>query len=181
MRDVALLSTVAAGLAAIRYGWRGDERVAWLGWAAIAIAIVVAAALDGAWGIALMLLALSTVAAVPVAVAAWTSAPARLASPRGRARAVANQTDRALARRLSVFLLVVPVGCLAATTLAFGIQAAVRGAGYGDANALATILFVQPVAWGVLASVQMLAAGPRAMIVPALACALPGLLLWAVA
>lgn len=179
--DAAILLAAIAGVALLRHGWRGTKAAIVVGWTLVAAALLAGTMRDGAWGMSMAALEGMMAACVILCAAAWKSAPARATRTRDPIHATGTDAGGRLARRVAVFALVVPVGALAATVLAFGAQAVVRGAGLGDANALVTMLLIQPVAWSVLASVQMLRPGPRGMIAPAVACAAPGLALWALA
>jgi hypothetical protein len=83
-----------------------------------------------------------------------------------------------LIRRTIVFLLVVPIGFAATMILALGAEAAARRAGWIEADRYVLALMLQPAAWALLASGQMLSTHPRGMVAPALACALGGAALW---
>lgn len=172
------LVTVAAAMAMIRAGWRGRRGLAWTGWLAAVAAVLMLAAVSGAWGISVGILAGSLVAIGCVLLAGWRS-------PQGRRRprpAVATVTlPRArgdLARRVLVGVLVVPVGFAAAQWLAIAGYHWSIGHAFGEADALALALIVQPIAWATIMTIQMTRNGPADMIAaPAVAAGL-GLLLW---
>ncbi|MBO9624363.1 MAG: hypothetical protein J7500_16770 [Sphingomonas sp.] len=174
------LAASVAGVGVLRLAW--GSRRPWLtaaGWTLLGGATVLLGASGGAWGMAIATVVAMLAAGVPLAHNA-------LVLPGGRARTVAEAANapgwrfRAsdLGRRLAVFALVVPLGFAAAQLLAFGAQAAARRAGWGDADTLTLALLLQPIAWTVLAAVQITRAGPLRMILPALVVALAGLLLW---
>lgn len=170
----------ATGVGALRLAW-GRRRL-WLtaaGWALLGGAAALLGAAAGAWGVAVAAVVAMLAAGVPLAHSAVTLAPGRVRAA-GNAAAAPGWRFRAsdFGRRLAVFALVVPVGFASAQLLAFGAQAAARRAGWGDADTLALMLLLQPIAWTLLAAVQITRAGPARMILPALIAALAGLLLW---
>lgn len=169
----------ALGIGLVRTGWGGRPMLARAGWAVVVLALVALTALAGAWGIAVAATSAMAAALLLLARAGWT-APVGRARPVRAAPSVTLPRMRiaGIGRRLAVFVMVVPVGLAASALLAFGVQALTRRSGWAEADSTVLILFLQPVIWAVLASVQMLKTGPAAMIAPTLACALAGLLLW---
>lgn len=149
------LMAVAVGVTMIRIGWNGRRSVAVLGWAVVCGASLVATWLDGAWG-----LATCTVTGMAAAYAAllWSAlvAPGQPRRPEIRRTATypANG-DIGVARRLCVFLLVVPGGGTASVVLTFGIKAAARRAGASAADASALMLILLPLLWSGLLAWQM--------------------------
>lgn len=175
------LLLVVSGIALVRVGWSGPRRLAWAGWAAAIIGLALLTHRDGAWGLATGTVAGSAAALLLVLYAGWTS-PAR---PRRAARAplVATLPRRGadVARRIAVFALVVPIAFVAAQWLTFGAQAIARRAGMGDADATALTLFLQPILWGAIMTVQMTRANAARMIAPPAVAAALGTVLWAAA
>lgn len=169
---------VVAGASMVRLGWGGRTAVAVLGWLVTAAALGVLAREGGAWG-ATVGTVTGMVAALVLLVGSGGNPPMR-ARGAERARAIAATTPDpvALLRRLSVFLLVVPVGGGAALWLAFAIQAAVRARGTNEADANACLLFLLPTLWCILLVWQMTRDGPRHMLAPPLLAAGLGALLW---
>lgn len=167
------------GMGLVRTGWDGRRVLAWSGWGVMLIALAGLALLTGAWGIAVGTTGAMAVALLLLARAAWTA-------PTGRSRPARTPPSVTLprlriggiARRVAVFLMVVPVGLAASALLAFGVQAQARRSGWAEADSIVLLLFLQPTLWAVLASVQMLRTGPVAMIAPTVLCAVAGLLLW---
>jgi hypothetical protein len=182
MEEVAVLApalATAAGIGLIRHGWGGSRAVAIGGWALVTAATLLLAALAGAWGIAIAATAAMAAAIAVLLVEAWRTPRGRTAPARGVASiTLPRPTQRAVGRRLAVFALVVPGGGAATALLAFGAQAAGRRLGWVEADTTALALLAQPIAWTLLASVQMTRVAATAMIAPALACAAAGLLLW---
>ncbi|KQT35169.1 hypothetical protein ASG29_03390 [Sphingomonas sp. Leaf412] len=180
MTALALLA-VAGAMGLIRIGWGGRRGLAGAGWALALAAAAVLTWRDGAWGLALATVAAMGAALALVLYAAWTS-PARAYRAARAAPSIAlPHRASGVARRLAVFVLAVPVAFAAAQWLAYGLQAAARAAGMGASDATAAILFLQPVLWLAIMTVQMTRAGPVQMLAaPALA-ALAGTALWGVA
>lgn len=171
---------VAAGLALVRVGWGGRRWVAVLGWLAAALALGWLAVAAGAWGATMGAVA-GMAAALASLLASGGGVPARpRAAERERTAALVAPAPLALVRRLSVFLLVVPVGGAAALWLCFGLQAAMRGAGMAAADANACMFLLPPLVWCVLLAWQMTRDGPRRMIAAPLLAAAGGSVLWAI-
>ncbi|WP_174297033.1 hypothetical protein [Sphingomonas bacterium] len=165
MIDVAPF-VIVAGVTLVRIGWTGRLVVAVAGWALIAVALTACTRDTGAWG-----LAVGTVAGMAAAFATllWSgwATPVRTWRPdRERVAAISGEGSLALMRRASVFLVVVPGGGLVSLLLAFGLQAAGRRAGVGEADAAACLLLSLPVIWASLLAWQMTRDGLRQMIVP---------------
>lgn len=168
------IAALALAVLLIRLGWGGRKGLSGPGWAIAVLALAWLTWSDGAWGLATGLTAGAVFALVVVLHAGATSPPRRVARDGVTRTAARLQTgipdDIArpadIARRFIVFLLVVPVAFLAAQWLAFAINAAMKGNAPLDANAVSTMMFVQPVAWSILMAWQMMLAGPRQMLVP---------------
>lgn len=179
----AAIVALAGAVVLIRLGWGGRRGWAAAGWALAALALGWLTWADGAWGLATGLTAGSIFALVAVAQAGVVS-PAR--SPR-RASAGAAPAVRIdggpsdLARRIAVFVLVVPVSFLATLGLALAINAAMKGGAPLEVNSVAMLLFVQPTAWAVLMAWQMVQPGPARMVLQPALVAAAGLLIWMVA
>ena len=174
------VALAAAGVGLLRVSW-GKRRhgLTALAWIALTLGTVASAAVAGAWGIAVAWLVATGIAALLLTYAAATAPAGRAGSARDP---LTTETWRFQAsdvgRRLAVFTLVVPVGFAAAQLLAFGAQAAARRAGWAEADAIVLTLLLQPIAWTMLAAVQITRRGPIRMIAPALVCATVGTLLW---
>jgi hypothetical protein len=176
------LALSATGVVLLRISWsRQSQALAGLGWASLATATPVLAGADGAWAVTLGAL-------VATGVAALLLTHSAIVAPAGRAPAtrqgIAGEGWRFsasdLGRRIAVFALVGPGAFAAAQLLAFGAQAAARRAEWHEADATVLGLLLQPIAWAILAAVQITRTGPLRMIVPALITAAAGLLLWRV-
>lgn len=177
------LALGGAGLSVllVRLGWGGRRWVASAGWALATASLLTLALTDGAWGLAMGTTIGAIVAMALVLQAGWVS-------PRGRARKDRETPSvdvphswRGTGRRLAVFALVVPVSFAASLWLAYGINAVMKGGAPLEANSVATLLLVQPLAWTVLMTWQMLQPGPRRMIAQPLVAAMVGTLLWVLA
>lgn len=170
----------AAGVAMLRASWgRRKPALTGLGWGALVLGTIAAAVAGGAWGIATAWLAATLVAALLLAHAVATTPAGRVAGTRDTLTTDSWRFDASdFGRRMAVFLLVVPVGFAAAQLLAFGAQAAARRAGWAEADTMVLMLLGQPIAWTILASIQITRSGPIAMIAPAALFALAGAILW---
>ncbi|MGN6376930.1 MAG: hypothetical protein ACTHMG_15455 [Sphingomonas sp.] len=177
--DMVALIAAAVAVLFLRLGWRRRPLLVGLGWAIASAALTVLTWRWGAWG-------LSVGTLVGIAAALVILMREALAAPEGhrapeRATATKPASGRrieGLGRRVAVFLLVVPAGLAATELLALGAEAAARRAGWVEADTTVLALMAQPLAWALLASVQLIAPGPRAMVAPALLCAAAGGLLW---
>jgi hypothetical protein len=179
MIEAAGSAGVALGVLALRAGWGASRAPVAIGWLLIVLGLGALAARTGAWGLAFGA-TIAMLAAFLLLGREALATPARRASPGGARSGETLPRPRltGLGRRTAVFLLVVPMGFAATQLLAFGAQAAARRAGWVEADATTLALLLQPTAWAVLASIQVMRAGPVAMIVPVLLCTLAGLLLW---
>lgn len=175
------LLAIVAGMVLVRLGWAGRRGAAALGWALALAALVLLAAGDGAWGLAVGTTTAIVVGLSLVLHAGWTS-PARTVRPPREAPAIhVPHHARDILRRLAVFALVVPVAFAAAQGLAFGLQAVARGAGWNDTDTTVLALFLQPVLWVAIMTVQMTRADAARMVAAPATAALAGLLLWTAA
>ncbi|WBH18066.1 hypothetical protein [Sphingomonas radiodurans] len=178
---LAGLLMMVAAMVLVRVGWGGQRVYGAIGWGLAVAALVLLAARDGAWGIAIGVVA-GTATALAIVLHAGMLSPARALRPAREAPAISLPRRRGdLLRRLGVFALVVPAAFAAAQWLAFGAHAAARGAGAPEADATAIMLFLQPIAWMAIMAWQMTRDGPSRMILPPAAAALLGTILWGVA
>lgn len=172
---------IAAAMLLVRLGWAGRRGAAAVGWLVIGTALLALTARDGAWGLAIGMLA-GLLAAVAIVLHAGWVAPAKPRKPQREAASITLSRDRGdIPRRLAVFVLVVPVGFAAAECLTFGVQALARRAGAVEADTVALTLFLQPLLWGCLMAWQMTRANAARMIAPAASAAVLGTLLWGIA
>lgn len=177
---IALIALVAA-LVLVRIGWNGARGLALLGWALALGALTALAWRDGAWGLSVGVVAGMGTALACVLHAGWT-APAKSLRARREPPAISIPHHRRdLVRRLAVFALVVPVAFAAAEWFAFGVQAAIRGGAALDSDAVVLTLYLQPVIWTALLTVQLTRARPAQMIAAPLVTAIAGTMLWGAA
>lgn len=175
------LLVIAAAMLLVRLGWAGRRGAAAVGWAVIVAALLVLTVREGAWGLAMGTVVGLVAALVIVLQAGWV-APSKVRKPTREAASITLPRGRgAFIRRLSVFVLVVPVGFVAAQWLAFGVQALARRAGAVEADAVALTLFLQPLLWACLMAWQMTRANAARMIAPPASAAVLGTLLWGIA
>ncbi|HEX8445100.1 MAG TPA: hypothetical protein VF649_00675 [Sphingomonas sp.] len=171
---------LAAAMLLIRLGWGGRRVLAAIGWGLGIVGLAMLTITDGAWGLAIGTVTAMAVALILVLREAWT-APARSRRAARTAPSITlPQRRRDLARRLIVFMLVVPGAFAAAQWLAFGAQAFARRGGAGDADAIVLALFLQPTAWAAIMAIQMTRAAPVRMIAAPLTAAMIGTILWEV-
>jgi hypothetical protein len=171
----------AGAMLLVRLGWGGVRGAAAAGWGLALVALTVLASVAGAWGIAAGCVAGMAAATGIVLHAAW-SAPAKVRRPtREPASITLPRRAGDFARRVAVFVLVVPVAFVAAQWCAFGMQAFARELGGGDADATVLALFAQPVLWAALMAWQMTRSGPVAMVAPPALAAAAGTILWGIA
>ncbi len=175
-----IISLVLTGLSVVlvRLGWGTRRSVALAGWALAVVSFVLLTLSDGAWGMATGFTAGMIVALVIVLHAAWRSPAKRRRAVRQADPLVLRRGDGGLARRLAVFVLVVPVAFVAAQWFAFTVQALVRRGAPPDADSVALTLFLQPMTWTALMSWQMMLSGPVRMAFPPLVIAALGAVLW---
>jgi hypothetical protein len=172
------LVLIVAAVALVRFGWEGRRAVAWAGWGALAVALVLLATADGAWGVAVGTTLGMSVALAVVLYAGWREPARARRAPREAPSITLPHGGSELGRRFAVFVLVVPVAFAATQWLAYGSQALARAAGWNGTDATVLMLFAQPVLWGVLMTWQMTRSGPGAMVVPPLLTAGAGTILW---
>ena len=177
----AALLIVAVGIALVRLGWGGTRALAIIGWLAAATALVVLTGMNGAWGLSLGVVVGMAVALGFVLQAGWTSPPRDRRAPREAPAISIPHHRRDLLRRIAVFVLAVPVAFAAAQWLAFGVQAAIRGNAPIDGDAVVLTLFLQPVIWTALLTVQLTRARPAQMIAAPLVAGIAGTILWGAA
>ena len=172
------LGIVVAAMLMVRIGWAGRRETAWGGWIAATGALVWLTLDDGAWGMAIGTAVGIAVALILVLHAAWISPAKVQRAPREAPTVTLPRRWGDLGRQVGVFVLVVPVGFVAAQWLAFGAQAVARRGGATDADAIALTFLLQPALWGVIITVQMTRAAPARMLAAPAVAALLGTLLW---
>lgn len=176
---VALL-IVVAGMLLVRAGWSRGRALAWTGWAVILVGLTMLTLRDGAWGLAIGTVAATAVALALVAYAGWTSPARPRRAPREAPAVTLPHRWPDVARRLLVFVLVVPVAFVAAQWLTFGTQAIARDGGMGTSDATALALFLQPIVWGVIMTAQMIRPHPAQMVAAPVVATVLGTVLWGV-
>ncbi|WP_394652141.1 hypothetical protein [uncultured Sphingomonas sp.] len=174
----AALALAIAGILLVRQGWGAKRGVALGGWAAVGAAVVLLAAGDGAWGIAVGATVAMLVAFGLLAREGLRTAPTRTPPQRQPASVTLPHRALGVGRRLLVFVLVVPVGVAASYVFAMGAEGAAARLGWHPADRTAIAFVTAPVAWTVLVSVQLIQPGPSRMVLPPAVCAAIGLLLW---
>lgn len=178
MDALAAALIAAAAIVLIRMGWGGARALALAGWALLLLALAAMTVRAGAWGIAVVVTGASIAALGVLSREAWLSKPSRGRPPREPASVTLPHRALGVGRRLLVFVLVVPVGLAVSQLFALGAEAAAVRAGWSAPDRTALAFFATPIAWSVLASLQMTRATPLAMIPPTLLVAAAGALLW---
>ncbi len=174
------LVAASIGPLLLRWGWQRGRAAVIAGWGALLLAAILLALSHGAWG-----LAAGAVAAMAVASALLMQAALASPAPRGNGRkreAAASprlpHDWRDTARRIAIFLIVVPLDLVAASFLACAIERMLFGAGWLEANTLTVALFAIPILWALAASWQMLCTRAVTMLAAPALFALIGGLLW---
>lgn len=157
----ALMLVVAAvGVLLVRAGWPAKARrrapLLIAGWSAIAVSLAVMGWRDGAWGVTMSAVVAMAVAHGALAVAALEKGRKARAerAPREAEPTIALSPGgwRGVARRVTVFLLVVPLGAAVAMLFALALLGSVRTAGWHDANSAPLGFLLWPMAWALLAT-----------------------------
>lgn len=145
-------STLGAfAVAVLRISWSLPQRslaLNVLGWGMMAAGVAMLGSTGGAWGIAVGAIIAMLAAGLLLLEAAVRSPQRR--RPNGEPAPpgpVQANDGLALARRISVFLLVVPGAFVAAILVALAALGISRLAGWAEANALALAFWVFPLAW----------------------------------
>lgn len=164
------LAATVAGIALVRFGWsRGRRRGAVAtvaGWSALAAGLLLLAGLAGAWGISVGAMAAMLGASLFLLRAAWASPEARERPVREPAPTVRLRPAdaRDLARRVGIFLIVVPGGFAASAGVSLALQALARAGGWQEANSTTLALLAFPLVWTLLTVVLMLRTRIAAML-----------------
>lgn len=183
----AALALWAAGPVVLRYGWQRNRPVVAGAWAILALAAVLLVRGEGAWGLAAGATCAMASAMVMLGMAAAVTPGAIVRTPRAAAeRGGAPPGDLPLggdlARRLTIFLVVVVLDLAASALLAWSVQRGLFRSGTGAADATALALFLLPLLWVAMASWQMMldrtAAITAGMMAAPISAALLGGLLW---
>lgn len=174
------LALCAAGPWLLRHGWQRSSAPVIAGWVALAGASLVLSSLHGAWGLATgATVAIASAASLLIHAALATPGPGREIPERIAAPLPPAGIDRHdLARRLSVFTVVVVLDLGASLWLGWSVQRACFRLGMGEANTTALALFLFPLLWLAAASWQMTCARLAAMIAPPLFGLVAGGVLW---
>jgi hypothetical protein len=172
---------IAGAMLLVRAGWGGRRGAAAAGWSLAAVALLALTWRDGAWGLAIGTVVAMIAALAILLWAVWRSPASAKRAPRVAEAVTVPQRLPDLARRGAVFALTVPAAFAAAQWLAFGTQALARRQGAAEADAIVLALFLQPIAWAIIMTVQMTRAGPARMITAPVAAATLGSVLWGMA
>ena len=151
---VAATGGAIAAVAVLRLSWARPRRSAALnaaGWLLLALSVTAGWAYAGAWGVSILSLWAMGAAFVVLAIAAWTSPPARRAASNRRAGMLPEGGEPLrLGRRIATFLIVVLAGMIAAIALGLATRWLALLVGASEANANVLALFVVPLGWTLL-------------------------------
>lgn len=167
------------GVVVLRTAWGRKERSHSLNataWLLLALAAAIGWAAAGAWGVAVT-------AQFPIGLAlallVWAAVRSPIAPARASNRRAGMLPERGepahLAQRFATFLLVAVAGLLAAVGVAIALRALALAFGASEANANTLALFVQPLAWAVLAYAVLMTPSRHRQIVTLAASAAPAL------
>lgn len=180
----AVALAAGAGVVLLWRGWSAGpvagRAEVMAGWALIGVASFGLVWSAGMWGLSVawlgaMLGAHLLLGHVALATPAGRVAPEREPRPSVTLHS-RNWPD--FARRIGIFLAVVPGALIAALVLTLGLHAALRSAGWSEANNTVMALGVFPTAWVVLVTLQMIEERLSRMLPPLLICAIAGALFW---
>ncbi|WP_187336319.1 hypothetical protein [Novosphingopyxis iocasae] len=169
------------GVLLLRSAWRRRQgarvpRTAMVasGWCALALGSILAAIGAGAWGVAVAATAAMMTAMALLGFAAW-SAPAGPDKERQRRAQVAPTKPHRVGGRITTFLLVAVGAFAGAVAIALALRFLVLSAGWSEADANVTMLFVQPLAWAVLATALLVTPSRKRQLGIIAFCAVPAL------
>lgn len=179
---VAATGGAIMAVAVLRLSWARPQRSAALnagGWLLLALSLASGWAYAGAWGVTILSLWTMAAAFVALAVAAWTSPPARRKASNRRAGLLPEAGEPLrLGRRITTFLIVVLAGMVSAVALGLAIRWLSLLTGASEANANVLALFVVPLGWTILAFLILMTESRRrqiAILAAAVATAIPSL------
>lgn len=151
---VATAGAIVA-IALLRLSWARPRRSTALnaaGWLVLALSLAAGWSLAGAWGVTTLLLWAMGAAFVALAVAAWTSPPARRQPSSRRAGMLPEAGEPLrLGRRMATFLIVVLAGMVSAVALGLATRWIALLIGASEANANVMALFCVPLGWTISA------------------------------
>ncbi|WP_184075032.1 hypothetical protein [Sphingomonas prati] len=169
---------LGAGAVGVLRGARSLERRAsgWnsLGWGLIVASVLSGWAAAGAWGVSVAALVTMGAAFVALTVAA-IRCPRGRAVAAGRRVAVQAREPRAIGRRVTTFVMVMPGGFAAAILLALGLRWLGLAVGWGEANANVAALYAVPVGWAVLITILLMQVRRRSQVATLLVSGATGL------
>lgn len=160
MMVTAGAAATAGGVLLLRAAWgreRRDARANGMAWAVLAAGMLLAAAGNGAWGIAVTSLAAMMMAAVCLGRAAYASTPGRGTASQRRVHMLPEGREPLhLGRRLLTFLFTVPLAFIAAVLAGLALRAAAGAFGWYDADGNVLTLMAVPLIWAILSTILLI-------------------------
>jgi hypothetical protein len=183
MSGTALLLALAlcfAGPLALRLGWQTTWVAVASGWAMLALATALLVQGEGAWGLALgTSCTISSALLILAQVGMTTPAPLRPVADRAaRLRSPTPLDPRDVGRRIAVFVIVAVLDLGASVLLAWSLQRALLRLGVLEADAVSAAIFILPVVWIMLASLQMTMNRPLPMLLSVACTGMLGVTTW---
>lgn len=149
----------------LRRAWgRADRSLSLLGgaWGLMLLGLIAGGVGHGAWGVAMVSLALMLSAFACLAVAGWTAPPDKARPSQRRAHMLPDEGEPlGLGRRVLTFIMTVPLALIASLALGLAIRVLVAASGGGEANANVATLFLTPLLWSILIVLLLLTARRR--------------------
>jgi hypothetical protein len=170
----------AAGVIAVgvlRWAWSLPRRSTLgngAGWALLVMAVVIAGQAEGAWGIAIVSMAIMAGALLALAIAGIGAEPGRAAASNRRVGLLPEGAEpRHVGRRFGTFTLVILGGLAASLCLALGMRGLGGLLGWHEADSNAVALFTVPVGWAILVTIMLMQTSRRGQWAALALCAVP--------
>ena len=148
------------GIALLRMSWGRPGRAAGLnalGWAALAIGVVIGGAVAGAWGIAVTsLFAVGTAIAILAKAVFEHPRRQRPARPLRETEALNGVGGTRIGQALATFAIAGPLALVVSVLFALAARLALIAAGAGEANGNVAVLGLVPLVWPILAFVLLI-------------------------
>ena len=148
------------GIALLRMSWGRPGRASGLnalGWAALAIGVVIGGAVAGAWGIAVTsLFAVGTAIAILAIAVFEHPRRQRPARPLRETEALNGVGGTRIGQALATFAIAGPLALVVSVLFALAARLALIAAGAGEANGNVAVLGLVPLVWPILAFVLLI-------------------------
>lgn len=174
-------ASAMAAILLLRFAWARPQRSVPLNaaaWGLLLVGVLLGALDAGAWGMAIVSVVAMAAASLCLAYAGLMSPPGRAVASNRRVNMLPERNEpMQLGARFLTFALTVP-GALVATFLAaLGVRALAGRAGMGEADSNVLMLYLMPLLWAVIATVQLMWPRRRMQALLVVVPALAGLLL----